>query len=75
MKLLNKSSNYVLEIEKFEKETKKTMYYVRHEISKLISKNEKKEKKLEDIKSYIKNSDLDKMLWGKELLKIIERND
>lgn len=30
--------------------------------------------KLEDIKSYIKNSDLDKMLWGKELLKIIERN-
>ena len=30
-------------------------------------------KEIENIKSYIKNSDLDKMLWGKELLKIVER--
>ena len=32
-------------------------------------------KQLEDIKSYIKNSDLDKMLWGKELLKILDREE
>ena len=40
----------------------------------LFNDNKIKNKQLEDIKSYIKNSDLDKMLWGKELLKIIERN-
>lgn len=39
------------------------------DIVELKSKN----KKLEDIKSYIKNSDLDKMLWGKELLKILDK--
>ena len=31
--------------------------------------------KLENIKSYIKNSDLDKMLWGKELMKIINKEE
>lgn len=32
-------------------------------------------KEREDIKFYIKNSDLDKMLWGKEILEIIGGNN
>ena len=40
-----------------------------------LKQNRIQQKQLEDIKSYIKNSNLDKMLWGKELLKILDREE
>lgn len=33
------------------------------------------QKQLEDIRNYIKQSDLEKMLWGKELMKILDREE
>ena len=38
---------------------------------KIEKAREKLEKKLEDIKFYIDQSDIKNMLWGKEILKII----
>lgn len=53
-----------------------------NDIKILLKENEAKEKViikqdnvLNDIKFYIKNSDLHKMLWGKELLKILDREE
>lgn len=45
-----------------------------NDVGYLCAENDRKDKMLKDIKSYIKNSDLDKMLWGKELMEIIEKN-
>ena len=40
----------------------------------LCDEIDKKNKQLDDIKFYIEQSDIKNMLWGKEILKIIERD-
>ena len=43
-------------------------------LKELKSNYNKKEKIIHDIKFYIEQSDIKDMLWGKDILKIIEKN-
>ena len=50
-----------------------------NQLSMMINKDlcdeiDKKEKIIHDIKFYIEQNDIKNMLWGKEILKIIERD-
>lgn len=44
------------------------------EILEKLIQNDERGKLIDKIKSYLDQSDLKKMLWGKEILEIIERN-
>lgn len=41
----------------------------------LFNDNKIKNKQLENIRNYIKQSDLGKMLWGRELMKILDKEE
>ena len=36
---------------------------------------DRQQSRFNDVRNYIKQSDLDKMLWGKELMKILDREE
>lgn len=61
----SKKSNDFIELEKIREDL----------LYEYLFPNETRTNKLEDIRNYIKQSDLDKMLWGKELMKILDRED
>ena len=79
---LNNNINYnferfpIIKKNRLKKRKKKFKDFDYQDLKKLIEgdSNNIKDKQLEAIKFYIEQSDIKNMLWGKEILKIIERN-